>query len=611
MLNRVNRPWWMAESSEMAMAKKLDNPSNSTTKRCLLPTRSSKHSINASADSTFSKKDRTYYVCDVNGWSFVKKSVEFYSQCARLLREMFLTAMHLNGFSLSKHVPGVMELRGLVAVFRHADRTPKQKLKIKTKNQDILQFFKSSRKEVKLKNDNPKQQAELGKLLEISRKILESNPDSEEAQKISLLQKVLQEGFDGTKVQIKPLEWIFQDEIQVEKVSKALLVCKWGGVLTHTGTAQSRWLGDRFSSFFLPNELKNELRNGAEFFSNSERRVKRTAEEFAKGFLGKDDVSNVIKEDEVLGDTAAGKELMEKTKEELQKAMHSSKLKEYVDVSAEGLKRIGDPLKTMKEIYKLMSEVIQGIDDHGTFCEKEDVTLVKQRWQRLYDNFYNTETNMFDTTKIPDVFDYVTYDVIHNRNSVFANSDQHPLYQKAEALARFVVPEEYGIQYSEKFDIGSLICGNLLEKVFADLSEICQTKSPKARFYFSSESHLHTLRNLLVHSNVSQFLSLTLLDTSWELNYLTNLVFKVFENITVPEGNPSRFKIEVSFSSGTTDPLGIVNRVHTQRMKAMICINNNLTLPDFSKIVSRAHERREQLILESQLKSPTPVRVSQ
>jgi inositol hexakisphosphate/diphosphoinositol-pentakisphosphate kinase len=46
------------------------------------------------------------------------------------------------------------ELRSVVAIFRHGDRTPKQKMKMRTTDQAFLKFFAKSnnRKEIKLKN---------------------------------------------------------------------------------------------------------------------------------------------------------------------------------------------------------------------------------------------------------------------------------------------------------------------------------------------------------------------------------------------------------------------------------------------------------------------------
>ena len=43
------------------------------------------------------------------------------------------------------------ELRSVVAVFRHGDRTPKQKMKMKTSDPDFLKLFGTKLKEIKLK----------------------------------------------------------------------------------------------------------------------------------------------------------------------------------------------------------------------------------------------------------------------------------------------------------------------------------------------------------------------------------------------------------------------------------------------------------------------------
>lgn len=56
----------------------------------------------------------------------------------------------------------------MAAVFRHADRTPKQKLKFTSGHPLLLEFFKDSQKEVKLKKSG-----QLSEILETILKILE------------------------------------------------------------------------------------------------------------------------------------------------------------------------------------------------------------------------------------------------------------------------------------------------------------------------------------------------------------------------------------------------------------------------------------------------------
>ena len=67
------------------------------------------------------------------------------------------------------------ELRSVVGVFRHGDRTPKQKMKMKTKDNIFLKFFegKNTKKEVKLKTP-----AQLTKLLDMTKKLLNQTLES-------------------------------------------------------------------------------------------------------------------------------------------------------------------------------------------------------------------------------------------------------------------------------------------------------------------------------------------------------------------------------------------------------------------------------------------------
>ena len=85
------------------------------------------------------------YVCDVNGFSFVKTSRKYYEDCSQVLGHMILQniAPQLPIPDLAfEDVPfediseeSMLELRCVMAVVRHGDRTPKQKMKLEVRNQ--------------------------------------------------------------------------------------------------------------------------------------------------------------------------------------------------------------------------------------------------------------------------------------------------------------------------------------------------------------------------------------------------------------------------------------------------------------------------------------------
>jgi hypothetical protein len=80
----------------------------------------------------------------------------------------------------------------------------------------------------------------------------------------------------------------------------------------------------------------------------------------------------------------------------------------------------------------------------------------------------------------------------------------------------------------------------------------------RTRLYFTSESHLHTLLNVLRYPNDGITLipeeGVMILDSLSELSYMTQIVIRLFE--TVNEGAPSVFRCEISFTPGAiSDPV--------------------------------------------------------
>ncbi|ORM39455.1 Inositol hexakisphosphate and diphosphoinositol-pentakisphosphate kinase [Babesia sp. Xinjiang] len=281
------------------------------------------------------------YVCDINGWSFVKHS-RHHMDLSQIIRIMFLLKLQLKyNITLGNVIPAHIvtsettealkktfanieqnvdrvqsqeELCSVVVVMRHADRKPKQKLKTLTSHPLILQYFSdTNEKQITLKSPE-----EMAKFTEINAAILEqlneeyeseaSRSDEEErndesgrsadprmaelSEQLALhteLQNVLNfsDEFAGInhKIQLKAK---FGENGQVNKV---LIVAKWGGELTHVGECQAEDLGRRFRQSLYPIDctglvrLHSTYRHDFKIFTSIEGRCQLTSAAFTKGML--------------------------------------------------------------------------------------------------------------------------------------------------------------------------------------------------------------------------------------------------------------------------------------------------------------------------------------
>lgn len=87
-----------------------------------------------------------------------------------------------------------------------------------------------------------------------------------------------------------------------------------------------------------------------------------------------------------------------------------------------------------------------------------------------------------------------------------------------------------------------------------DLAINSFTRFVRTRLYFTSESHLHTLLNVLRYPRDGQPCAfsaegLRAIEQAEELGYLTQVVFRLFED----RDDPSRFRCEVLFTTGATN----------------------------------------------------------
>lgn len=81
-------------------------------------------------------------------------------------------------------------------------------------------------------------------------------------------------------------------------------------------------------------------------------------------------------------------------------------------------------------------------------------------------------------------------------------SDIRRLYKTVKYMFDFIAPQEFGISDTEKKNIGMLISFPLLKKILSDLDEMKSAENARTRLYFTKESHVHALLNLIYLSGV-------------------------------------------------------------------------------------------------------------
>jgi len=184
------------------------------------------------------------------------------------------------------------------------------------------------------------------------------------------------------------------------------------------------------------------------------------------------------------------------------------------------------PYGAMHHTLSLIQGITSVIHNGLQLAREESAALFRQRWEILEKSFYNAEKDLFDCTKIPDIFDAINYDVCYNQIAL-APLDLFPIFEAAEALASFVTDAEYGITIEDKVTIGSLVASPLLRQISEDINEIITNHHrQKCKMYFTSESHLHTLKNCLYFG--SEQAKFHPLFEPLDLHYLTHFVFKVY-----------------------------------------------------------------------------------
>ncbi|KAM3925718.1 inositol hexakisphosphate and diphosphoinositol-pentakisphosphate kinase 1 isoform 4-T6 [Leptodactylus fuscus] len=518
------------------------------------------------------------FVCDVNGFSFVKNSMKYYDDCAKILGNIIMRELAPQ-FHIPWSIPTeaedipivpttsgtMMELRCVIAIIRHGDRTPKQKMKMEVRHARFFELFEhyDGYKTGKLKLKKPEQ---LQEVLDIARLLLaelgtHNDCEIEERKsKLEQLKTVLEMygHFSGInrKVQLtylphghpKPSS---EDEDARKDSPSLLLVLKWGGELTPAGRVQAEELGRAFRCMYPGGQgdyagfpgcgllrLHSTYRHDLKIYASDEGRVQMTAAAFAKGLLALEGeltpiLVQMVKSANMNGlldsDSDSLSSCQQKVKARLHEIMqrdadfteddHDKLAPTSSSSLINSMESIKNPVKTCDKVFALIesltSQIRQRLEDPKSadlqLYHSETLELMLQRWTKLERDF-RMKSGRYDISKIPDIYDCVKYDVQHNSSLNLEGTDE--LFKLSKYLADVIIPQEYGINKEEKLEIAMGYCLPLINKILLDLQRTHEDESVNklhplySRGVLSPGRHVRTRLYFTSESHVHSLLSI-------------------------------------------------------------------------------------------------------
>ncbi|XP_029093441.1 inositol hexakisphosphate and diphosphoinositol-pentakisphosphate kinase 1 isoform X2 [Monodon monoceros] len=519
------------------------------------------------------------FVCDVNGFSFVKNSMKYYDDCAKILGNTIMRELAPQ-FQIPWSIPTeaedipivpttsgtMMELRCVIAIIRHGDRTPKQKMKMEVTHPRWAEYPNPDKffslfekhggyKTGKLKLKRPEQ---LQEVLDITRLLLaelEKEPGGEIEEKTGKLEQLksvleMYGHFSGINRKVQLTYYPHgvkasnegQDPQGEALAPSLLLVLKWGGELTPAGRVQAEELGRAFRCMYPGGQgdyagfpgcgllrLHSTFRHDLKIYASDEGRVQMTAAAFAKGLLALEGELTPILVQMVKSANMNG--LLDSDGDSLSSCQHRVKARlhhilqqdapfapeDYDQLAPTGstsllnsMAIIQNPVKVCDQVFALIENLTHQIQKRMQdpksvdlqLYHSETLELMLQRWSKLERDF-RQKSGRYDISKIPDIYDCVKYDVQHNGSLGLQGTAE--LLRLSKALADVVIPQEYGISREEKLEIAVGFCLPLLRKILLDLQRTHEDEY--SRGVLSPGRHVRTRLYFTSESHVHSLLS--------------------------------------------------------------------------------------------------------
>nr|ACA57907.1 histidine acid phosphatase domain containing 2A isoform 2 (predicted) [Plecturocebus moloch] len=454
------------------------------------------------------------FVCDVNGFSFVKNSMKYYDDCAKILGNTIMRELAPQ-FQIPWSIPTeaedipivpttsgtMMELRCVIAIIRHGDRTPKQKMKMEVTHPRFFALFEKhgGYKTGKLKLKRPEQ---LQEVLDITRLLLaelEKEPGGEIEEKTGKLEQLksvleMYGHFSGINRKVQLTYYPHgvkasnegQDPQREALAPSLLLVLKWGGELTPAGRVQAEELGRAFRCMYPGGQgdyagfpgcgllrLHSTFRHDLKIYASDEGRVQMTAAAFAKGLLALEGELTPI----------------------LVQMVKSANMNGLLDSDGDSLSSCQHRVKARLH-HILQQDAPFGPEDYDQLAPTRSTSLL------------NSMTIIQNPVKVCDQ----VFALIENLTHQIRERMQDP-----RSVGRHV----------------------------------------RTRLYFTSESHVHSLLSvfryggLLDETQDAQWQrALDYLSAISELNYMTQIVVMLYEDNTQDPLSEERFHVELHFSPG-------------------------------------------------------------